>query len=83
VNPFNASTTLHYDLPEPSKVRVIIYDILGRKVIELVNDYQNYGYKKIIWNGMNESGEMVPPGIYFYKAELGTLTETKKMVLLK
>ena len=82
-NPFNASTTLHYDLPEPSKVRVIIYDILGRKVIELVNDYQNYGYKKIIWNGMNESGEMVPPGIYFYKAELGPLTETKKMVLLK
>ena len=82
-NPFNASTTLHYDLPEPSRVSIVIYDVLGSEVIKLVDDDQHYGYKKIIWNGKNSKGNVVAPGVYFYRAELGSLIETKKMILLK
>ncbi len=82
-NPFNSSTTLHYDLPEPAEVRIAIYDILGREVKLLVSTTQHYGYKQIVWNGKDDSGALVSPGIYFFKAELGPLTETKKMVLLK
>ncbi len=58
-------------------------DILGREVIVLVNEEQNYGYKKLAWNGKDQSGNLVAPGIYFYRAVMGPLTETKKMVLLK
>jgi len=82
-NPFNASTTLHYDLPKMDHVRITIYDILGRTVIELVDEEQNYGYKKINWDGRDQNGILVTPGVYFYQAEMGTLTETKKMILLK
>ena len=82
-NPFNASTTLHYDLPEPSRVSIVIYDVLGSEVIKLVDDDQHYGYKKIIWDGKNSNGNVVAPGVYFYRAELGSLIETKKMILLK
>ena len=82
-NPFNSSTTLHYDLPKPSSVVISIYDILGNEVIELVNEEQHYGYKKIVWNGENRIGNKVSPGVYFYKAKLGELIETKKMTLMK
>lgn len=82
-NPFNSSTTLHYDLPEPSGVVISIYDVLGSEIIELVNEEQHYGYKKIVWNGKNAVGNKVAPGVYFYKAKLGDLIETKKMVLVK
>ena len=82
-NPFNAATTLHYDLPEPSSVKITIFDILGRTVIQLVNQKQHFGYKKIVWNGKNSAGNLVAPGIYLYKAELGSHVEMKKMVLIK
>jgi hypothetical protein len=82
-NPFNATTTLHYDVPEISQVTLTIYDILGREVITLVNEEQHYGYKRIDWNGRDVNGSLVAPGVYFYQAEMGPLTETKKMVLLK
>ena len=82
-NPFNTQTTLHYDLPEPSQVNVKIFDILGNEVVELVNQEQAYGYKKIVWDGTNSHGRLVSPGVYFYKAELGNLVEIKKMILIK
>ena len=82
-NPFNSSTTVHYDIPEPSKVSISIYDILGNEVIQLIKSDQHYGYKKIVWDGKNSKGISVSPGVYFYKAELGPLIETKKMTLIK
>ena len=82
-NPFNAITTLHYDIPEPADVKIVIYDILGRRVKELVNQTQYYGYKKIIWDGKDDMGVLVAAGVYFFRAELGPLSETRKMVLLK
>lgn len=82
-NPFNTTTTLHYDIPETGHVRITIFDILGREVIQLVNSEQHYGYKRIDWDGKDINGRLVAPGVYFYQAEMGPLTETKKMILLK
>jgi flagellar hook assembly protein FlgD len=70
-------------VPEISHVQLTIYDILGREVIVLVNEDQHYGYKRIDWDGRDVNGSLVAPGVYFYQAEMGSLIETKKMILLK
>lgn len=82
-NPFNTTTTIHYDLNESDHVTLNIYDILGRKVATLVNEQQESGYRTLLWSGKNWDGEAVAPGVYFYRAEFGPLSETKKMVLVK
>lgn len=77
-NPFNASTTISYSLPEPSDVKLVIYDILGRKVKTLYDGNQTAGEHAIIWDADGFSS-----GIYFYELQAGNLVETRKMVLLK
>lgn len=59
-NPFNPSTTINYDLPEPSRVSLVIYDVLGRKVIELENGMKEAGYHSSTWNA-----NKVASGVYF------------------
>jgi len=77
-NPFNSSTTISYDLPQPGKVTIDIYDILGRKVQTLVNGHQQAGSHSLIWNADGFSS-----GVYFYKLQAGEYCEAKKMLLLK
>ena len=77
-NPFNASTTIRYNLSEPSYVTIDIYDVLGRKVEMLVEQYQQAGCHKVSWNADDNTS-----GIYFYKIQAGNHSESKKMVLLK
>lgn len=58
-NPFNPTTTIKFDLPEPAKVSLIVYDIVGRKVAELVNEEKAAGYHSITWNAAG-----VASGVY-------------------
>ncbi len=82
-NPFNPITTLRYDLPEDAQVRIIIFDITGRKIKSLVNDQQSAGFKSVIWDATNESGKPVSAGMYLYRISAGDFHSVKKMVLLK
>ena len=82
-NPFNPVTTIKYDLPQDSHVRLTIYNILGQQVIVLADDHQVAGYKSIRWNGRNTSGKLVSAGMYFYAVEAGKYSAIRKMVLLK
>ena len=82
-NPFNPVTTLRYDLPENGYVNIIIYDMLGREVMTLINQTQDAGYKSVIWDATNEYGKPVSAGIYLYQIQAGEYISTKKMVLLK
>ena len=82
-NPFNPETTINYELPEQSQVLINIYDILGREIRTLVNDFQDAGYKSVIWDGTDEFGRSVGTGIYLYQIKASGFTQTKKMVLLK
>jgi hypothetical protein len=82
-NPFNPVTTLRYDLPEPSNVNIIIYDMLGRQVKTLINQNQDAGHKSIRWNATNDYGKPVSAGVYFYRIQAGQFRQIKKMVLLK
>jgi hypothetical protein len=77
-NPFNASTSISYDLPTATDVRLDIYDILGRKIINLVNENQNAGQHKAIWNARDASS-----GIYFCRLKAGEMTSSNRMILLK
>ena len=77
-NPFNPITTLRYDLPQESDVTLTIYDITGRMVQTLVNELQQAGMKKVIWNASDVSS-----GVYIYRIQAGNFTQTRKMILLK
>ena len=82
-NPFNAETRLHYALPEAQRVRLTIYDMLGRKVRTLVDEDQPPGLYQITWDGRDESGREVASGIYFYRLQTPQFTHTRKMILLR
>jgi hypothetical protein len=83
-NPFNPSTTISYGLPELSDVRITIYDITGRQVVQLVNKPQEVaGYHYIIWSGMDSEHRPVSTGLYFTRIEAGEYTKTIKMLYLK
>ncbi|HIA85876.1 MAG TPA: T9SS type A sorting domain-containing protein [Candidatus Marinimicrobia bacterium] len=82
-NPFNPITTLRYDLPEQSHVTIVIYDMLGRTVKQLINTTQDAGFKSVIWNATNDYGKPVSAGVYLYQIQAGEFVQTRKMVLLK
>jgi len=82
-NPFNPTTNIKYTLQKKSQVKLQIFDILGQTVKEIVNEKQNNGQYDITWNGLNERGESVSGGIYFYNLQTLDFQQTKKMLLLK
>ncbi|MBZ0183633.1 MAG: T9SS type A sorting domain-containing protein [Melioribacteraceae bacterium] len=77
-NPFNPTTTIKYSLPVDSKVLMEVYNILGEKVMTLINQEVKAGYNEVIFNANNLSS-----GIYTYTISTGEFNQVKKMMLLK
>ncbi|MBK7104558.1 MAG: T9SS type A sorting domain-containing protein [Ignavibacteriae bacterium] len=77
-NPFNPLTTINYQLPKDGHVTLKIYDMLGKEVITLVNEFKTSGKYNIKFDGSNLSS-----GVYFYKIEAGNFSDTKKLILMK
>lgn len=82
-NPFNPITRINYQLPDMVRVTLTIYNLLGQKVITLVDDDMEAGYHTAIWNGLDQFGNQVTSGIYYYRLVAGENIESRKMVLLK
>jgi len=82
-NPFNPETQIRYTLPQGTRVKLVIYNVLGRKVKILVDEYQTAGCKTAQWDGKDDSGDEVASGIYFYRLKTDTFDQTKRMVLMK
>jgi len=82
-NPFNPETVIGYALGEASDVRLIIYNVLGQQVRELVNASQAPGQYQVRWDGRNALGAQVTSGVYIYRLVAGTKVEMRKMILLK
>jgi hypothetical protein len=77
-NPFNISTTISYSLTEPAAVKLVIYDILGREIRTLMDDYAEPGQHAVTFDATG-----LPSGFYFYRLQAGKFSDTKRMILLK
>ena len=82
-NPFNPNTVIQYDLPDPSKVTLTIYNVLGEEIRTLVDEYQTAGTYSIVWDGKNHLGESVYSGVYMVHLSAGRYESSRKMLLLK
>jgi hypothetical protein len=82
-NPFNASTTIAFSIPETGQVRVSVYNIKGQKVKELINTEMASGIHRLVWNGKDTNSRDVGSGIYFFKLESGGNTSIRKAMLMK
>jgi len=82
-NPFNAETLISFSLPEPSHARLEIYNILGQKIVTLLDDNLGAGAHRVHWDGRNSSGNEVSSGIYFYRLTADSYKQAKRMLLLK
>ena len=77
-NPFNPSTTMNYELPTKGFVTLKVFDLLGREVAVLVNEEKSAGRYSVQWNAA-----MLPSGVYFYRLDAGSFSQTRKLLLLK
>jgi len=77
-NPFNNSTTIEFDIKKNGFYKIEIYDVLGRKVDEILNEFKQAGSYRL-----NFSAEKLSSGVYFYKIESESFTDIKSMVLIK
>ena len=82
-NPFNPTTTIKYQLPQVSDVKLVIYNVLGQRVRTLVNNRMETGYHSVVWDGLNEQGSSVASGVYIYHFQAGDFQKTMKLMLLK
>ena len=77
-NPFNPTTVFKYNVPEMTKVSIIVYDMQGREVVKLVNNIQNAGYHTIKWDASSYAS-----GLYNIRMESGKFSKTHKVVFVK
>jgi hypothetical protein len=82
-NPFNAETSIGFDLPSETHVELSVYDLLGRRISVLLDDFLPAGSHRISWDGRSGDGEPLATGVYFYRLKANGFDETKKMLLMK
>ena len=82
-NPFNATTTIHYELRTAMPVHITIYNALGQEVKTLVASPQSAGRHQILWNGRDDNGHALASGLYLYRLQAGKWVETRQLMLLR
>ena len=82
-NPFNPETRIAFSLPTAGDVSLVVYDVLGRTVRELVSGPYTAGHHKVSWDGRDGAGQSAASGVYFYRLETGGTILTRKMMLVK
>ena len=82
-NPFNPVTTLRYNLPHDDHVTLIIYDLNGREINQLINTNQPAGHQLVVWDATDYFGKSVSAGVYLYQIQAAEFVQTRKMLLLK
>lgn len=77
-NPFNPTTNIRYNIPKESFVTIKVFDVLGKEIVTLINEYKHEGKYEIEFNAVS-----LTSGIYYYRLQSGDFVQTKKMILLK
>lgn len=82
-NPFNPTTIIRYQLPVASKVKLIVYNLLGQKIKTLIDSFQSAGEHSLVWDATDDKNRTVSSGVYFYKMETNKMSYQKKMLLAR
>lgn len=82
-NPFNPSTEIRFSLQESEQVKITIYDLKGRKIVDLANEVFPKGENRVTWQGQDVSGRRVSSGVYFAHMQVGSDHFTRRMLLVK
>ena len=82
-NPFNSSTQFTYSLPKRSRVRIEIYNILGEKVVTLIDGVEEPNFYRVSWDGLNEAGKKMTSGVYFCRIQAGEFSKVRKIIFLR
>lgn len=82
-NPFNPSTNIEFTIPRNTRVRISIYNLLGEKIMDLLNEEVGKGQYKIKWNGKNMEGKNLSSGVYLIMMKTNSYQKIIKALLLK
>ena len=80
-NPLASGALVRYALPRPARVELRIYDVTGTLVRRLVDEAQEAGYRRVYWNGSDNTGRRVAPGVYYCRFRAGDFLATQKLVV--
>lgn len=82
-NPFNPDTEIQFTLREPTQVSICVYDVSGRLVVKLLNEFLAAGAHAATWNGRNGQGSIAASGVYFVRLSAGAEVFNRRMLLVK
>ena len=82
-NPFNPSTKIRFDLARPSYTSIKVYNVRGRLIKTLLNEFKQAGSYNVTWNGCDAEGSSLPSGVYIYNIQSDCFKRAKKMTLMK
>ena len=82
-NPFNPAVQIDYALPHSGEVEIVVYNILGQKVRTLLSDWQEAGFQRIAWHGLDDANRQMASGVYLIRVTTSGLLRTRKVVLIR
>ena len=82
-NPFTQGTEIRFELPEPRRVVLKVYNVAGQEVCTLTDDHYPAGVHDVRWEARTRRGDPAPNGVYFYRIQAGKFVETRRVVLVR
>jgi hypothetical protein len=82
-NPFEEGTNLRFQIRASQRVKIAVYDAIGRRVVRLADVGMRPGFHGVTWDGRDERGDLSPSGVYFVRIENGVKSSTSKVVLVR
>ena len=82
-NPFNPETAIRYEVAREGRIRISVYDVMGRRVASLLDEVRGVGSDRVMWQGRDDNGRSLPSGAYYVRMEGPGRVDTRKVMLLK